>query len=123
MLSALAILMGGTMIWRGRITGVSTAAGLRRGAIAVNRQVLTLGVTLLAATLSAARSASDMWLVTALALSGIFSLVLFCMRGRWNNQLRIGWERSVQQSIRRAMLPPVPVHVMPAAPVRLREAA
>ena len=123
MLSALAILIGGTMIWRGRITEASTAAGLRRAAAAVNRQVLTFGVTLLAGTLPALRLASDVWLVSALALSGIFALVLFCMRDRWTSRVRVAWERSVQQSIRQTMLPPATVHVMSSSPVRLREAA
>ena len=123
MLSALAILIGGMMIWRGRVSPVSNAAGLRRAAAAVNRQVLIFGVTLLAATLPAVRVASDSWVVAALALSGLFALVLFCMRDRWTSRVRGAWECSVQQSIRLTMLPAATVHIMPSNPVRLREAA
>jgi hypothetical protein len=123
MLSALAILIGGTMIWRGRVTEVSNSAGLRRAAAIVNRQVLTFGVTLFAATLPALRVASDIWLVAALAFSGLFALVLFCMRDRWISRVRGGWEGSVQQSIRATMLPSATVHTLPANSVRLREAA
>jgi len=123
MLSALAILIGGTMIWRGRVASVSDAAGLRRASAAVNRQALTFAVTLLAAALPALRLVSDFWVVCALALFGIFTLVLYCMRARWNSRVRMAWESAVQQSIRRTMLPPATVHVMPASPVRLREAA
>jgi hypothetical protein len=85
--------------------------------------VLIFAVTLLAAILPAIRIASDLWLVSALALAGIFALVLFCMRARWNGRIHAAWEASVQEAILQTMLPPATVHVMPAAPARLREAA
>lgn len=123
MLTAMAILIGGTMVWRGRITGVSSAAALRQATSAVNRQVLIIAVTFLAALMPAVRIASDLWLVTALACSGVFSLVLFAMRTRWNNRARESWESAVQAAIRRTLLPPATVHVMPSNPIRLRDAA
>ena len=111
------------MIWRGRVPGAPNAAGLRRATGAVNRQVLTFAVTLLAAIVPALRNTSGLATVSALALSGVFALVLFCMRERWTGRLRMSWESSVQESILRTMLPTASVYVMPPAPVGLREAA
>jgi hypothetical protein len=123
MLTAMAILIGATMVWRGRITEAASAAALRRAEAAINRQVLTIAVTFLAALMPAVRISSDIWLVTALACSGIFSLVLFAMRGRWQRRARETWEAGVQSAMRRTMLPPATIHVMAPVTVRLREAA
>jgi hypothetical protein len=123
MLTAMAILIGATMVWRGRVAEAPDAAALRRATAAINRQVLILAVTFLAAVLPALRVASDLWLVTALASSGIFSLVLFAMRARWKNRLLTSWESSVQASMRRTLLPAAIVHMMPSVPARLRPAA
>jgi hypothetical protein len=123
MLTAMAILIGATLVWRGRVAEAANAAALRRAALAINRQVLILAVTFLAAIMPAVRVASDLWLVTALASSGIFSLILFAMRARWQNRATASWESSVQASMRRTLLPAPAVHVMPSVPERLREAA
>jgi hypothetical protein len=123
-LTALAVLIGGTMAWRGRVAAVPNAAALRRAAVAVNRQAMRFAVMFLIALMPAIRIAAEEWLVAALALCGIFTLLLFGMRARWQSRARQTWESSVQQSMLRTLLPPAPVYVMaPATPAPLRDAA
>jgi hypothetical protein len=119
----MAVLLGATMVWRGRVADAADAASLRRSIAAVNRQVLVLAVMFLAALLPALRVASDVWLVSALAIAGVFALVLFTLRARWQNRARESWESAVQANMLRTLMPPAPVVVMPAAPIRLRDAA
>jgi hypothetical protein len=121
-LTALAVLLGATMVWRGRVAEAADAASLRRAVAAVNRQVLVLAVMFLAAILPALRVASDIWMASALGIAGVFALVLFTLRARWQNRARDSWESAVQANMLRTLMPPAPVVMMPA-PIRLRDAA
>jgi hypothetical protein len=123
MLTAMAVLLGATMVWRGRVANATDAASLRSAVAAVNRQVLVLAVMFLAALLPALRVATDGWLVTSLGVAGVFALVLFTLRARWQNRARESWESAVQANMLRTLMPPAPVVVMPVAPIRLRDAA
>jgi hypothetical protein len=119
----MAVLLGATMVWRGRVADAADAASLRRSIAAVNRQVLVLAVMFLAALLPSLRVASDIWMVSTLAVAGVFALVLFTLRARWQNRVRDSWESAVQANMLRTLMPPTPVVVMPTAPIRLRDAA
>lgn len=62
MLIVLTVLVGATMVLRRRVTGVSRAAGLKPATVFINRQVLTLAVMLLSASMPTVRIASGAWL-------------------------------------------------------------